>query len=131
MKKTFKISAGDIMKDVVKSNIIGSLITLIAGTFIGFFGVFVSVFSDGLVYERLVTILIVLIIYGVVGIVLGFLKPMYTWAYMLSLSMPGVIILLIYSAREFNILYIAYMVLILAFSFFGTKTGKSLKRKKK
>jgi hypothetical protein len=119
------------MKDVVKSNVLGSLITLVAGTLIGFFGVFVSVFSDGLVYERLVTILIVLIIYGIVGIVLGFLKPLYTWAYMLSLSMPGVIILLIYSSREFNILYVAYMVLIIAFSFFGTKTGKSMKRKKK
>lgn len=119
------------MKDVVKSNVLGSLITLVAGALIGFFGVFVSVFSDGLIYERLVTILIVLIIYGIVGIVLGFLKPMYTWLYMLSLSVPGVIILALYSAREFNILYVAYMALILVFSFFGTKTGKSMKRKKK
>lgn len=131
MKKTFKITGGDIMKDVVKSNVLGSLITLVAGALIGFFGVFVSVFSDGLVYERLVTILIVLIIYGIVGIVLGFLKPTYTWLYMLSLSMPGVIILALYSSREFNILYVAYIILILAFSFFGTKTGKSMKRKKK
>nr|WP_300095354.1 hypothetical protein [Sedimentibacter sp.] len=119
------------MKDIVKSNIIGSLITLVAGAFIGFFGVFVSVFSDGLIYERLVTILIVLIIYGIVSIVLGFLKPAYTWLYMLALSMPGVIILLLYTSREFNILHVAYMILILAFSFFGTKTGKSMKRKKK
>jgi hypothetical protein len=119
------------MKDVVKSNVLGSLITLVAGALIGFFGVFVSVFSDGLVFERLVTILIVLIIYGIVSIILGFLKPNYTWLYMLSLSLPGVIILAVYSSREFNILYVAYMLLILAFSFFGTKTGKSMKRKKK
>ncbi len=119
------------MKDVVKSNVLGSLITLVAGALIGFFGVFVSVFSDGLVYERLVTILIVLIIYGIVGIVLGFLKPTYTWLYMLSLSLPGIIILALYSSREFNILYVSYILLILAFSFFGTKTGKSMKRKKK
>ncbi|WP_312833108.1 DUF6954 family protein [Sedimentibacter saalensis] len=119
------------MKENFKSNLIGSLITVALGTLLGFFGVAVSVFSDGLVFERLVTILIVLIIYGIVSIVLGFLKPTYTWLYMLSLSMPGVIILALYSSREFNILYVAYIILILAFSFFGTKTGKSMKRKKK
>ena len=119
------------MKESFKSNIFGSLITLAAGALIGFFGVFVSVFSDGLVFERLVTILIVLIIYGIISIILGILKPAYTWLYMLSISLPGILLLVVYTAREFNFLYIVYMILIFLFSYFGTKTGKSLKRKNK
>lgn len=119
------------MKESFKSNILGSLVTLAAGALIGFFGVFVSVFSDGLVFERLVTILIVLIIYGIISILLGIIKPLYTWLYMLSLSLPGVLLLFVYTAKEFNFLYIVYMILILLFSYFGTKTGKSLKRKNK
>ncbi|MEL7649857.1 MAG: hypothetical protein AAGU76_17310 [Sedimentibacter sp.] len=119
------------MKESIRSNLVGSLITIAAGALLGFFGVFVSVFSDGLVFERLVTILIVLIIYGVISIILGLLKPGFTILYMLCLSLPGVVILLIYTTREFNFLYVVYMILILLFSYFGTQSGKSLKRKKK
>lgn len=119
------------MKENFKSNLIGSLITIAVGALLGFFGVFVSVFSDGLVFERLVTILIVLIIYGVLSIILGFLRPSYTILYMLSLSLPGILLLAVYTSKEFNFLYIVYMILIALFSYFGTKSGKSLKRKKK
>ena len=119
------------MKNFAKTDIIGIIITVVLGLLLGFFGVFVSVFSDGLIYERLITILIVLIIYGILSIVLGFLKPNKTWLYMLCLSLPGALLLLLYMTREFNIFYLLYAVLILLVSYFGTKSGKSFKIKKK
>jgi hypothetical protein len=98
---------------------------------LGFFGVFLSVFSDGPIYERLITILIVLIIYGVVGIVIGAWKSEKTLVYLPFLSLPGILILLMYSiGEEFKPIYIPYMLLVLMFSYFGLKTGRSFKRKK-
>jgi hypothetical protein len=35
-----------------------------------------------------------------------------------------------YSIKEFNALYIVYIALILLMTYFGTKSGKSMKRKK-
>ena len=119
------------MKDFDKSNLVGSLITIFIGLLLGFFGVYVSVFSDGLVYERAITILIVLIIYGVLSVIIGFVKSKKNWLYMLSLSLPGIILLLIYTAKDFNILYLLYTVLIFLVSYYGARSGKSLKIKKK
>lgn len=106
-------------------------VALIAGVLLGIFGVFISVFSDGSSYERIITILIILVIYGVLGIFIGIWKPEKTFVYLPFLSLPGIIVLLIYSfAGEFNPLYIPYILLILVFSFFGLKTGRSFKHKK-
>ena len=113
-----------------KKKQIGIIVTSIIGIVLGFFGVMVSVFSDGSSYERIITILIILIIYGVISLIAGFIKPVKIWIYMLTLSLPGVLMLAFYSIKEFNALYIAYMVLILLITYFGTKSGKSLKRKK-
>lgn len=112
-----------------KKKSIGILTTIVIGIVMGFFGVMVSVFSDGSTYERLITILIILIIYGVLSLIAGFLKTVKTWIYMLSLSIPGVLMLLFYTIKEFNIMYIVYIALILLVTFFGTKSGKSIKRK--
>ena len=113
-----------------KKKPIGIIVTIIIGIIMGFFGVMVSVFSDGSTYERIITVLIILIIYGVISLVAGFIRPVNTWISMLSLSLPGVIILIFYTIKEFNILYIVYMALIILITYFGTKSGKSLKRKK-
>ena len=113
-----------------KKKLISIIVTLVIGITLGFFGVMVSVFSDGSTYERIITILIILIIYGLLSLIIGFIRPVKPWGHMLALSIPGVLMLVFYTIKEFNILYIAYIVLILLFTFFGTKSGKSLKRKK-
>lgn len=113
-----------------KKKLIGILVTTIIGIVMGFFGVMVSVFSDGSTYERIITILIILIIYGVLSLIIGFIKPVKTWTYMLPLSLPGVLMLIFYNIKEFNIMYIVYILLILLITYFGTKSGKSFKRKK-
>lgn len=117
------------MKKDTKNNLIGASITAVIGLILGFFGVIVSVFSDGTIYERLVTALVVLIIYAVLSLILGFMKSGRAILYMLSLSLPGVLLLLSYSFKEFNLFYIVYMVLILAIVYFGVKSGKSFKKK--
>lgn len=113
-----------------KKKQIGIIVTAVIGLVLGFFGVMVSVFSDGSTYERIITILIILIVYGLISIVTGFLKPVKTWMYMLALSLPGVFMLIFYTIKEFNVLYLVYMVLILLITYFGTSSGKSLKKKK-
>lgn len=107
------------------------VVALIAGLLLGFFGVFLSVFSDGTRYERLITVLIVLILYGVIGIAIGVWKPEKAFVYLPFLSLPAILILLLYSfGGEFKPIYIPYMLLVLLFPYFGLKTGKSFKRKK-
>ena len=113
-----------------KKKFISIIITLIIGIGLGFFGVMVSVFSDGSTYERLITILIILIVYGVLSLIIGFIRPLKPWGHMLALSLPGMVILIFYTVKEFNILYVVYIVLILLVTFFGVKSGKSIKRKK-
>lgn len=113
-----------------KKKLISIIVTLVIGIVLGFFGVMVSVFSDGGTYERIITILIILIIYGVLSLIIGFIRPVKPWGHMLALSLPGVVMLIFYTIKEFNILYIVYIVLIILFTFSGTKSGKSLKRKK-
>jgi len=82
-------------------------------------------------YERIITILIVLIIYGIAAIILGIWKTEKPLLSMPWLNLPGVIVLLFYMYREFNALYIVYMLLMLTVSCFGLNTGKSFKRNKK
>lgn len=117
------------MKKDTKNNLIGALITAGIGFILGFFGVMVSVFSDGTTYERLVTALVVLIIYAVLSLVLGFAKSRQPMLYALSLSLPGILLLLFYLFKEFNIFYIIYMALILSVVYFGVQSGKSFKKK--
>ena len=113
-----------------KKKFISIIITLIIGIGLAFFGVMVSVFSDGSTYERLITILIILIVYGVLSLIIGFIRPLKPWGHMLALSLPGMVMLIFYTVKEFNILYVVYIVLILLVTFFGVKSGKSIKRKK-
>lgn len=112
-------------------NIIGIIISLIAGSLIGLFGVIVSVFVDGGMTERLVTIGIILLIYGVLGGVWGFLLPSYSWKWGLLMGAPGVLLLGVYMLSENIVYYLVYMVFILFFACFGAWGGTSVKKRKK
>ncbi len=118
------------MENKDKKRFVSIIITVIIGAALGLFGVVVSVFSDGRVYERIITVLIILIVYGVLSLAIGFIRPVKPWGHMLALSLPGVLMLVFYTIKEFNILYIVYLVLIILITFFGSKSGKSFKRKK-
>lgn len=108
------------------------MVTGILGLLLGIFGVFLSVFSDGSGYERIVTVLVVLIIYGILGIAIGIWKPLKTLIYLLFLSLPGVLVLLYYMYNEgFKIFYVPYIILIITFSYLGLNTGQYLKNRKR
>lgn len=112
--------------------VLGIISGLILGGLLAFFGVLVSVFSDGSINERLVTIAVVLVIYGIIGAVFGYIVPQISWKWGLILGLPGVIILLLYSFKETNLfLYsIVYMVLIMIFPGLGSYSAARIKRRK-
>jgi len=115
-----------------RKNAFPYLVTALAGLLLAIFGVFMSVFSDGSSYERIITVLVVLIIYGILGIVIGIWKPVKTYVFLPWLSFPGVLVLLFYMNDEgFDVFYIPYIILIITVSFFGLYTGRSFKHKKK
>lgn len=105
----------------------GLIAAVLIGIIIGFFGVFVSVFSDGGQQERLITVGIILLIYFFIGSVLGYILPDYSWKWGIFLGMPGVLLLIAYSLREFNIYYLIYMLLIIDISCLGAWIGKKIK----
>jgi hypothetical protein len=106
----------------------GMIAAVLIGIIIGFFGVLVSVFSDGGQQERLITVGIILLIYFFIGSVLGYLLPDYSWKWGIFLGMPGVLLLIAYSIREFNIFYLIYMLLIIDLGCLGAWLGKRIKR---
>ena len=112
-------------------NIIGIVLAILVGGFLGFFGVFVSVFADGGLTERLVTIGIILLIYLVLGAVWGFLLPNFSWKWGLLIGAPGVLLLGFYLLSEFNLFYLLYMILIIGLASLGAWGGSAIKNRKR
>lgn len=110
--------------------IIRIAITVLLGFVIGLFGVIVSVFADGLVSERLVIILIILLIYAVMGFLFGLLIPGLFCEGGLYLSAGGVLLLGLYTIKEFNFYNLLYIVFIILFSCAGSFLGNNIRRKK-
>jgi len=110
---------------------IGSIISIIIGGFIGFFGVMVSVFADSDLLEQLITIAIILLIYLLVSGVWGLLLPKYSWKWGLIFAALGVLFLGFYMLNEFNPYYFIYMVLIIGFACLGAWGGSSITRSRK
>jgi len=111
--------------------LVGAVISIAAGGFLGFFGVFVSVFADGGTTERLITILVILIIYFVINGLLGFILPNYSWRWGLLSGIPGVVFLGFYLLKEFNYLYLVYMALIIGFACLGGWSGSTISKRRK
>ena len=112
-------------------NIFGIVLSIVSGIFIGFFGALNSVFSDGELKERLVFIGILLVIYGILGLVWGFLLPKFTWKWGLFLGGPGVLILFLFALLEFNPYFLIYIVLISLIACGGAWGGSSLRKRAK
>ncbi|HEY5587241.1 MAG TPA: hypothetical protein VIK78_22490 [Ruminiclostridium sp.] len=111
-------------------HIISIILAILIGGFTGFFGVFVSVFSDGTLSERLITISIILLIYGVLSGLYGLLQQKYSWQWGLLLGSPGVLFLGMYMLHEFNLYYFIYMILIISISCFGAWSGNYIRKRK-
>lgn len=106
---------------------IGIILAILTGTFIGFFGVFVSVFADGALRERLIAISIILLVYGILSGLFGLLLQKFSWQWGLFLGSPGILILGLYMMSEFNPYYLIYMILIMSISCLGAQGGSYLR----
>jgi len=89
-----------------------SIFVFIVGLIPGFFIVFNSVFSDSSssLNERLFTFLLVMVVYVILGFIVGFIPRSTSWQLWVILSAPAVMILGLYSFKEttligLNILY--------------------------
>ena len=105
------------------------ILTLIIGGVIGFFGVLVSVFADGNILERLITICVILLIYGLLSGILGYIMPRYSWKWGLLLGSPAVLFLALYLLKETSSAYFLYMFLIIGISCLSALLGSFLKNR--
>lgn len=112
-------------------NAISALLVIVVGSIIGFYGVLVSVFSDSTLSKRLVTILIILLIFIILSLLLGFFNPVFSWRWGLFLASPGAILLSLYFIREPELYIIVYIVVILGVSSLSSRFGSYLKERRK
>lgn len=112
-------------------NAIGIVLSILVGGLLGFFGVFVSVFADSGLTERLITIGIILLIYLLLGAVWGFLLPNLPWKWGLLIGTPGVLFLGFYLLSEFNLFYLLYIALIICLACLGAWGGSAIKNRKR
>lgn len=102
------------------------LLSVLLGILPGFFIVFNSVFSDpsGKISERVFTYLLVIMVFGVLGFLLGRtrLNPLLL---SLALSFFSILILVLYLSREPGamLLILTYLVLTFGSSYLGAKMG--------
>ena len=100
-----------------------SLMALLVGVAIAIFGVFLSVFADGNLSERLMLIATVLLVYFVLTLVFTYIQPDKAWFNAAFLNISGIIALIL---NYENIYYVLYIFSILVLSFFGVIAGRRL-----
>ncbi len=96
----------------------GYFLVLILGILPGYFVVFNSVFTDpgGSVSERLLTFLLTAVTYGIPGAILGYIGPATSWRWGIWLTIPALIIVLLYSFREPGLFLLNFAYILLAFA---------------
>lgn len=116
------------------SKLLIAIIAFIIGLIPGFFIVFNSVFSDssGAIDERLFTFLLVIVAYTVLGFIFSYIEKSRSWVTWVSLSLPAIIVLGLYSYKERSLigLNIIYVCLTLGSAWMGSVLGISYNRTK-
>lgn len=100
------------------------ILAVALGLFISVFGVFLSVFADGNLNERLILIAITLVVMFLVTFIFTLLQPSMAWYFAAMIGLPGVFVLLIQSRDVYHILY---SLLILVFSYSGSCFSKKFR----
>jgi len=109
-----------------------TILAFIVGLIPGFFIVFNSVFTDssGELNERIFTFILVIVVYVILGFIFGLIEKGKSWVVWVSLSMPAVIILVLYSFKESTLLglNILYACLTLGSSWLGAYASGCLRK---
>ena len=117
-------------------SLIGILLAIVIGLILGFFGVLNSVFSDGVLSERIIFIAIILVIYCVLSALWGYFLPKYSWQWGLFFSFPGAFFLAVFfllgslNASAFDYyssLVIVYLILLTSLSCLAAYGGSLIR----
>jgi len=99
-----------------------------------FFLVFNAIFSDVFsALERLMTFLLIVVTYGILGAIFGFVWPQHSWRWGLWLSIAAILIAVLYSFREtgqlaLHFLYIATTVSSACLAALGGRCLSAMRR---
>ena len=104
-------------------NILLSVMALVIGTFITIFGVFLSVFADGGLNERLILIAIVLLVLFISSSAFAYIQPSKSLLNAAFLGGGGITVLMI---NHQNIYYSLYSLSILLVCLAGVFVGRKL-----
>lgn len=112
--------------------ILSGILAFLVGVLPAFLVVFNSVFldSNGSLWERILTYLLVIFSYGFLGFIFGYTVPKMYFYFGILLSIPAFIILALYFFMEGNLilLSLSYMLLSLLSSCFGAYLGRTLRQ---
>lgn len=106
------------------------MLAVILGSIIGLYGVIVSVFADGPINERIVTIGIILLVYILFGFFFGYIFPELSWKLGIPFGFPGAIFLAFYTVNETSPFYFLYILLILVVACLFTGVGSNVRTRK-
>lgn len=106
------------------------MLSLILGSIIGLYGVIVSVFADGPLNERIITIGIIILVYITVSFIFGYFFPELGWRLGIIFGFPGALFLAFYTVNETNPLYFFYILLIILVACLFTGVGSNVKTRK-
>jgi MFS family permease len=112
----------------------GRMAALAAGFVVGFFIVLNSLFSDVFTWqERLYSFVLVILAYGLLGLIFGMISPSLSWKWGLWLAAPAVLLVIFYALTDgFRpFLYTFYILLTLICACGGAFLGTGLRLKKK
>lgn len=114
--------------------VLGYAFATFIGVFPAFFLVFKAIFSDVFsVFEHLMMFILVILAYGVLGLLFSFILPGPPWRWAIWLSLMAVLIVVWYSTYEVGQipLNILYAVVTVVSAYVGTILGTQLSAKRK
>lgn len=106
------------------------LIAFAIGILPAFFVVFNAIFSDVFsLADRLLTYLLTLIAYGILGLTFGFLSRSLSWKWSIWLTLPALVIAILYSFNESGrwLLHLSYPLLAFAAAAAAATAGSRLR----
>lgn len=105
---------------------VSSFIAFVLGVVFGIFGVFVSVFADASMKERLTLVAMLLPVYALLAFIISFFaRNGFFWPGTM-LVITGVVVLVYFLFKEFQWYMPPYLVLLVAFSMGGAYLGNRL-----
>lgn len=102
------------------------VIAVSVGAFPAVFVVFNAIFTDGgSPVERIVTFVLTIVAYGILGIAFGLFSAAASWVLGWWISFPAIVIVIWYSARETGrlLLHSSYLVLAVGSAILGARAG--------